>query len=175
VRLHRIDENVCSEVAPLLAYLRDLAASRSPSSSCITHARGPAACAQGRRSAGRGNSMPTRPFTSVAPMTSSPSPSSIARSRRTAHFPVQLVADGAALALTLTTETAAPSAAPADPELAATPAQRIVAALADLDGAVTLDQIRRACRMRTQTLCDALAELVRTGCVLKSEAGYRLA
>jgi hypothetical protein len=37
------------------------------------------------------------------------------------------------------------------------------------------DQLRRACRMRTQTLCDALAELVRAGRVLKSEAGYRLA
>jgi hypothetical protein len=27
--------------------------------------------------------------------------------------------------------------------------------------------------MRTQTLCDALADLVRTGRVVKSEAGYR--
>jgi len=68
-----------------------------------------------------------------------------------------------------------PSSVPANPEPAATPAQRIEAALADLDGAVTLDQLRRACRMRTQTLCDALAELVRAGRVVKSEAGYRLA
>jgi hypothetical protein len=29
--------------------------------------------------------------------------------------------------------------------------------------------------MRTQTLCDALADLVRAGRVLKSEAGYRFA
>ena len=56
-----------------------------------------------------------------------------------------------------------------------TPAQRIALALADLNGAVTLDQLRRACRMRTQSLCDALAELVRAGRVVKSEAGYRLA
>jgi hypothetical protein len=28
--------------------------------------------------------------------------------------------------------------------------------------------------MRTQSLCDNLAELVRTGRVIKSEAGYRL-
>ena len=86
---------------------------------------------------------------------------------------MQLVANGAALALT--TEAAAPSSAPADPEPAATPAPRIVAALAGLEGTVTLDQLRRPCRMRTQTLCDALAELVRAGRVLKSEAGYRLA
>jgi len=86
---------------------------------------------------------------------------------------VQLVANGAALALT--TVAAASSSAPADPEPAATPAQRIVAALAGLEGALTLDQLRRPYHMRTQTLCDALAELGRAGHVLKSEAGYRLA
>jgi hypothetical protein len=88
-------------------------------------------------------------------------------------IPVQLAANGAALALTA--EAAAASAASADPEPAATPAQRIAATLADLDGAVMLDQLRRAGRMRTQTLCNALAELVRAGRVLKSEAGHRLA
>jgi hypothetical protein len=86
-------------------------------------------------------------------------------------LPVQLVANGPALALSA----AAPSSAPAAPEPATTPAQRIEAALADLDTAVTLDHIRRTCRMRTQTLCDALADLVRAGRVVKSEAGYRLA
>lgn len=34
--------------------------------------------------------------------------------------------------------------------------------------------LRRACRMRTQSLCGPLAELVRTGRVVQSEAGYRL-
>jgi hypothetical protein len=53
-------------------------------------------------------------------------------------------------------------------------AQRIEAALADLKTAATLDDLRRACRMRTQSLCDALADLVRAGRVVKSEAGYRL-
>lgn len=53
--------------------------------------------------------------------------------------------------------------------------RRIEATLAELGGAVTLDQLRRACRMRTQTVCDVLADLVRAGRVVKSEAGYRLA
>ncbi len=85
----------------------------------------------------------------------------------------RLVADGATLALT-----AAPApiaSAPSLPEPTETPAQRIEPALADLEAAVTLDHLRRACRMRTQTLCDALADLVRVGRVLKSEVGYRLA
>jgi hypothetical protein len=62
---------------------------------------------------------------------------------------------------------------PADP--AETPGDRIEAALAELEVAASLDEIRRVCRMRTQTLCDALAELVRAGRVLKSAIGYRLA
>jgi predicted Rossmann fold nucleotide-binding protein DprA/Smf involved in DNA uptake len=86
---------------------------------------------------------------------------------------VQLIADGAALALTA--EEAPLSSASARQEPAQTPALRIEAALADLGDAVTLDHLRRTCRMRTQTLCDALAALVRAGRVVKSEAGYRLA
>jgi hypothetical protein len=49
------------------------------------------------------------------------------------------------------------------------------APIADLETAATLADLRRACRMRTQSLCDALAELVGTGKVVKSDAGYRLA
>jgi predicted Rossmann fold nucleotide-binding protein DprA/Smf involved in DNA uptake len=85
---------------------------------------------------------------------------------------VRLIADGAALALTV--EAAPLSSAPAQ-EPAQTPALRIEAALADLGDAVTIEHHRRTCRMRTQTLCDALADLVRAGRVVKSEAGYRLA
>ena len=64
---------------------------------------------------------------------------------------------------------------PALPESATTPAQRIEAALAELKTVATLDDLRRACHMRMQSLCDALAELVHAGRVVKSEAGYHLA
>ena len=87
-------------------------------------------------------------------------------------IPIQLVAAGAALALT--TEPPPASPPPADPDPAPTPAQRIEAALAELGAAVSISDLRRACRMRTQSLCDTLAELVRTGRVVKSGAGYRL-
>lgn len=176
VRLHRIDENVCSEVAPLLAYLRDLQRRFALAILVVHHARKGA----GRVRAGqalRGSSEFHAWIDSAIYLRRTDNELTLTVEHRAepSHgpIPVQLVAHGAALALT--TEEAVPSSAPADPEPAATPAQRIVAALADLDGAVTLDQLRRACRMRTQTLCDALAELVRAGRVLKSEAGYRLA
>ena len=176
VRLHRIDENVCSEVAPLLAYLRDLQRRFALAILVVHHARKGA----GRVRAGqalRGSSEFHAWIDSAIYLRRTDDELTLTVEHRAepSHgpMPVQLVANGAALALT--TEAAAPSSAPADPEPAATPAQRIAAALADLDGAVTLDQLRRACRMRTQTLCDALAELVRAGRVVKSEAGYRLA
>jgi hypothetical protein len=176
VRLHRIDENVCSEVAPLLAYLRDLQRRFALAILVVHHARKGA----GRVRAGqalRGSSEFHAWIDSAIYLRRTDDELTLTVEHRAepSHgpIPVQLAANGAALALT--TEAAAPSSAPADPEPAATPAQRITAALADLDAAVTLDQLRRACRMRTQTLCDALAELVRAGRVLKSEAGYRLA
>lgn len=176
VRLHRIDENVCSEVAPLLAYLRDLQRRFALAILVVHHARKGA----GRVRAGqalRGSSEFHAWIDSAIYLRRTDDELALTVEHRAepSHgpLPVQLVANGAALALT--TEAAAPSSAPADPEPAATPAQRIAAALANLDGAVTLDQLRRACRMRTQTLCDELADLVRVGRVLKSEAGYRLA
>jgi hypothetical protein len=176
VRLHRIDENVCSEVAPLLAYLRDLQRRFALAILVVHHARKGA----GRVRAGqalRGSSEFHAWIDSAIYLRRTDDELTLTVEHRAepSHgpIPVQLAADGAALALTI--EAAAPSSASADPEPAATPAQRIAAALADLDGAVTLDKLRRACRMRTQTLCDALAELVRAGRVLKSEAGYRLA
>lgn len=175
VRLHRIDENVCSEVAPLLAYLRDLQRRFALALLVVHHARKGA----GRVRAGqalRGSSEFHAWIDSAIYLRRTDNELTLTVEHRAepSHgpIPVQLVANGAALALT--TEAPAPSSTPAEPEPAATPAQRIAAALADLDGAVTLDQLRRACRMRTQTLCDALAELVRAGSVLKSEAGYRL-
>ena len=64
---------------------------------------------------------------------------------------------------------------PSLPESATTPAQRIEAALEELQAVATLVDLRRACRMRMQSVCDTPAELVRADRVIKSEAGYRLA
>ena len=176
VRLHRVDENVCSEVAPLLAYLRDLQRRFALAVAVVHHARkgaGRARAGQALRGSSEfhawtDSSLFLRRNQDALTLT-------IEHRAEQSHgpIPVHLAADGAALALTAVP--AQISSAPSLPEPAETPAQRIEAALADLDAAVTLDDLRRACRMRTQTLCDALADLVGVGRVLKSEAGYRLA
>ena len=176
VRLHRVDENVCSEVAPLLAYLRDLQRRFALAVIVVHHARKGA----GRTRAGqalRGSSEFHAWLDSALYLRRTDDELTLTIEHRAApsHGPisVQLATNGAALALTAAPVPISPT--PAPPESAATPAQRIEAALAELETVATLDDLRRACRMRTQSLCDALAELVRAGRVVKSDAGYRLA
>ncbi len=176
VRLHRVDENVCSEVAPLLAYLRDLQRRFALAIVVVHHARKGA----GRARAGqalRGSSEFHAWLDSALYLRRSDDELTLTVEHRAAPshgaIPIHLAATGAALALTAAPAPISPT--PAGPDPASTPAQRIETALADLETVATLDDLRRACRMRMQSLCDALAELVRTGRVVKSEAGYRLA
>jgi hypothetical protein len=175
VRLHRIDENVCSEVAPLLAYLRDLQRRFALAIVVVHHARkgaGGARAGQALRGSSEfhawtDSALYLRRFGDELTLTiehrAEPSDGPI---------PIQLVATGAALALT--TEPLPATSPAADPDPDPTPAQRIEAALAALGAAASIGDLRRACRMRTQSLCDTLADLVRTGRVVKSDAGYRL-
>jgi hypothetical protein len=180
VRLHRIDENLCSEVAPLLAYLRDLQRRFAVAIVVVHHARKGASHARAGQAL-RGSSEFHAWLDSSLYLRRNHDELTLTIEHRAepSHgpIPVRLATDGAALALTaepppvlVSTPAAADVADPAE-----TPADRIEAALSALEVATSLDELRRACRMRTQTLCDALAELVRVGRVLKSAAGYRLA
>jgi hypothetical protein len=175
VRLHRVDENVCSEVAPLLAYLRDLQRHFALAIVVVHHARkgaGRARAGQALRGSSEfhawtDSSLYLRRHDDALTLT-------IEHRAEPSHgpMPIDLVADGAALALTA--EPTSTSSTSGAPEPTTSPQLRIEATLADLGAAVSLADLRRACRMRTQTLCDALADLVRTGRVLKSDDGYRL-
>jgi hypothetical protein len=180
VRLHRVDENICSEVAPLLAYLRDLQRRFALAIVVVHHARKGAGHARaGQALRGSSEFHAWTDSSLFLRRTHDELTLTVEHRAEPSHgpIPVRLAADGAALALT----TEPPPACSSAPEaveptnLPETPADRIVAALAALEVAASLDALRRACRMRTQTLCEALAELVRTGRVLKSAAGYRLA
>lgn len=176
VRLHRVDENVCSEVAPLLAYLRDLQRRYALAIVVVHHARKGASRARaGQALRGSSEFHAWTDSSLYLRRTDDDLTLTIEHRAEPSHgpMPVRLLADGAALALTA--EPAPLSASPPhQPMTMETPAQRIEAALASLGAAATLDDIRRSCRMRTQTLCDALADLVGEGRVLKSDAGYRL-
>jgi hypothetical protein len=171
VRLHRIDENASSEVAPLLAYLRELQRRFALAVVLVHHARKGAGRVRGGQAL-RGSSelhawgdsnlylrrVDDRLLLSIEHRA--------APSR--AGLPLALRDTDGAVALQLVD----PPAAPRDPP--PSPLARLEHVLADSDRPLSLTELRQACRMRTASLCQALATLTAEGRVHKSPAGYEL-
>jgi hypothetical protein len=171
VRLHRIDENASAEVAPLLAYLREWQRRFALAVVLVHHARKGAGRARGGQAL-RGSSelhawgdsnlylrrIDERLLLSIEHR-AAPS---------TGGLPLALRGADGAVALHLLDTTSAPAAAPPPSPLA-----RIEAVLAQSDRPQSLAELRQACRMRTASLCQALATLTAQGRVHKSAAGYQ--
>ena len=171
VRLHRIDENASSDVAPLLAYLRDLQRRFALAVAVVHHARkGGQAMRAGQ--ALRGSSefhawgdsnlylrrLDDRLLLSIEHR-AAPSQTGL---------PLALRGVGDALALELL------DAAPTPPPTSPSPIDKLTDVLADTDRPLSLVELRRACRIRTAHVCQALATLTAQGRVLKTTAGYHL-
>ena len=176
VRLHRIDENASAEVAPLLAYLRDLQRRFALAVLVVHHARkGAARIRQGQALRGSSDfhawgdsNLYLRRWGDQLTLTvehrAAPSRSGIPLVLRTA---------GAALALEIPDSEPTPFTSPA----AAPPssaAERVEQALAAASSPLPLLELRRVCHMRTTSVCEALATLTAAGRVAKTDAGYRL-
>jgi len=80
------------------------------------------------------------------------------------------LADGARLAIQPQTDATREADAPAT----LSPAERIERHLAKAAHPVPLTDLRSACRIRTATLCHALAALADAGKIAKTESGYVL-
>jgi hypothetical protein len=172
VRLHRIDENASSDVAPLLAYLRDLQRRFALAVVVVHHARkGAHAIRAGQ--ALRGSSdfhawgdsnlylrrLDDRLLLSIEHR-AAPSQTDL---------PLALRSVGDALALEMV------DARPLPPPARRSPIDTLEAVLAHTDRPLTLAEIRHACRIRTAHVCHALAALTAQGRVRKTPAGYQLA
>ena len=172
VRLHRVDENVSGEVAPLLAYLRDLQRRFHLAVVLVHHARkgaGKERAGQALRGSsefhawGDSNLYLRRREEQLVLSTehrAAPSQPSIS---------LELCAQREALALGIRDAPSAPVTIQKPPL-----AEQIQAALEGADGPLTVADLRRACCVRTSTLCDALAELAAAGRVQKADRGYQL-
>jgi hypothetical protein len=173
VRLHRIDENASGEVAPLLAYLRELQRRHGLAVLLVHHARKGAARARAGQALrgssefhawGDSNLYMRRigeQLTLTVEHRAAPSTSGIS---------LALEAAGDALALrVLDPAREPPTSAPA-PEATA-PEDRIERALAEATEPLTVAEIRAACRIRMATLCEILGELVEQGRVRRTAAG----
>jgi len=172
VRLHRIDENASGEVAPLLAYLRELQRRHDVAVLVVHHAKkggGGVRAGQALRGSsefhawGDSNlylrrdgddlslSVEHRAAPSMTPIT------------------IELAQRGTALALEVVDrrDPAIPPPSSLD--------ERITATLAGADAALPFAELRACCRVRATTLYERLAVLAETGRVVKTDDGYRLA
>jgi hypothetical protein len=177
VRLHRIDENASGEVAPLLAYLRDLQRRYALAVVVVHHARKGA----GNLRAGqalRGSSEFHAWGDSNLYLRRSAQRLTLTIEHRAAasghSLPLVLQHhDTTSLALALAQDTE-PSAEIHPDATTLSPPERIQQALAQAAAPISLHELRRHCRIRAATLSSTLHALIEQGLVLKSAAGYTL-
>ena len=175
VRLHRIDENAAAEVAPLLAYLRELERHFHTAVLLVHHARKGAAHARAGQAL-RGSSELHAWGDSNLYLRRRGDTLCLAIEHRAAPsrdgLVVELRTQGEALALHVVD--GAPHSACVLTPPAPTPGARIEQVLAEAATPLTRRALRRLCRVRASTLGPVLARLLADGRVTRSAAGYQL-
>ncbi len=176
VRLHRADENLVADVAPLLGYLRQLQRSFHTAVLLVHHARKGAGRARAGQALRGSSEMHAWGDSLLYLRRSRGNLLRLSVEHRAAaaidDFSLELRDSGDALALQRvendshhhTTDQHAPSAI-----------ERVEHVLAQAATPLTLRQVRQACRMRMSSVGQALETLVANGCVVKCADGYRLA
>ena len=172
VRLHRIDENASGEVAPLLAFLRELQRRYGVAVLVVHHARKGGACLRAGQAL-RGSSefhawgdsnlylrRDGEALTLTAEHRAAPSSRPLV---------VELVQNGPALALEAVER--------ARPVAVNTPSldERVMAALAEAKEPLPFADLRARCRVRAATLHERIGLLVAACRIVKTADGYRLA
>ena len=172
VRLHRIDENVSGEVAPLLAYLRELQRRHGVAVILVHHARKGA----GNMRAGqalRGSSEFHAWGDSNLYLRRSGGELNLTVEHRAAPSPptigIALAQRGDALALEIASPVATPVAAPTTID------ERITAAITAANRPLPVAELRALCRVRNGTLYERLTALTDSGQIVRGPEGYRLA
>jgi hypothetical protein len=172
IRLHRIDENDASQVAALLSYLRELQRRFGLAILLVHHARKDSHSSRPGQAL-RGSSELHGWGDSNLYMRRKGSQLTLSTEHRAAasqdFIPLQLTQIGSALALAVVDQTL-PS-----PKLEPTPIERVRATLAQLQEPVfSVQQLRKLCAIRTETLCAALEELTQQGELSRNAKGYQL-
>jgi RecA-family ATPase len=172
VRLHRIDENSSGEVAPILAYLRELQRRHALAVLVVHHAKKSSAhvrAGQALRGSselhawGDSNLYLRRAQTGGLTLT--------IEHRAAASLPslaLELTAQGAALGLTVVEKLDTPVTPPSSLD------ERITRVLQEAARPVPPSELRQLCRVRHATLHERLRALTGSGLLLHETAGYRL-
>jgi hypothetical protein len=181
VRLHRIDENVSGEVAPLLAYLRELQRRHGVAVIVVHHARkgaGNIRAGQALRGSSEfhawGDSNLYLRREPVLAKAGGDDRITLSVEHRAAPampaLTLQLAQRADALALEVVQSNSQPPPA-AEPRSID---DRITAALVDAAQPQPFADLRAICRVRAATLYERLAAMTGTGRIIKSAEGYRL-
>jgi hypothetical protein len=172
IRLHRVDENDATQIATLLSYLRELQRQFQLAVLLVHHARKDS---NGSRpgQALRGSSELHGWGDSNLYLRRKGAQLTLSTEHRAAasqdHIPLQLTQVGSALALAVLESPLS------HPEAEPTPVERVRAALAQLQEPVfSVQQLRKLCAIRTETLCAALEELTQQGELSRNAKGYQL-
>jgi hypothetical protein len=176
VRLHRIDENASGEVAPLLAFLRELQRRHGVAVLVVHHARkGAGGVRAGQALRGSSEFHAWGDSNLYLRRDGDGDQLSLTVEHRAAPplgpMTVALAQRGPALALEVVDrpEQAPASAAPSPLD------DRIVAALAEANAPMPFPVLRDRCRVRAATLYQHLAALAAADRIVKTDTGYRLA
>ena len=173
VRLHRIDENVSGEVAPLLAFLRDLQRRHRLAVIVVHHARKGAATMRAGQALRGSSEFHAWGDSNLYLRRDGEMLSLTVEHRAAASMPpvnLELVGHHDALAL----QVVAPPTEVTQPAAQASIDERIVTALADTIQPAPFSELRRLCRVRNATLYQRLPALIADGRIIKSDNGYQL-
>jgi RecA-family ATPase len=182
VRLHRIDENASGEVAPLLAFLRDLQRRHAVAVAVVHHARKGASAVRAGQAL-RGSSEFHAWGNSNLYLRRQPVPAKAEGDDRiilTAEHRAASAIPNVTLALTQRENALALEPVQSHDQPAADPTpssvdERIAAALAGADRPRPFAELRACCRVRATTLYARLAAMTAAGHIVKADDGYRLA
>ena len=178
IRLHQSDENASKEMAPLLGYLRQLQRELHVAVLLVHHAR-----------KGSGAKRPGQALRGSCDLLGVGDSNLYLRRRRTHlllsiehraaagqdNIPIELCANAPALALAVKTnesELSTGSDSRAMPRQ--DPRQRVIQAMKKLSEPVSIQQLRKICRIRTATLCQTLSILKDQGRVIHGPDGLSL-
>jgi len=173
IRLHRLDENDASQIAALLSYLRQLQRQFQVAVILVHHARKDSHSSRPGQAL-RGSSELHGWGDSNLYLRRKGSQLTLSTEHRAApsqdHIPLELTQTGSTVALTVL-EGQPASESKAEPR----PVDRVRAALAQLQEPVfSVQQLRKLCAIRTETLCAALEELTQQGELSRNAKGYQL-
>jgi len=172
VRLHRIDENVSAEVAPLLDFLRGLQRRHRVAVVLVHHARKGAAHLRAGQALRGSSELHAWGDSNLYLRRNADDELSLTVEHRaaasTSGLRLALSTEGDALALRVIDTLASPTVAPLPP------VERVEKILADAEKPLTQREIRDLAKTRASTVGDALAALVTDGRVARDGGRYQL-